>query len=118
MLNYFINIIILPTLSQDSLMQSYFNSVFQLCIPCGIFYAEFMQFDYVLLGQQNYLLLRSASTGSFVVPHPWVTGQNGSGQNGTDKMVWTKWYTGKMVWDKMVWTKWYGQNGSNFWNRL
>jgi len=33
----------------------------------------------------------------------WVLGQNGSGQNGTDKMVWTKWYT-----DKMVRTKWYG----------
>jgi len=28
-----------------------------------------------------------------------VTGQNGIGQNGTDKMVWTKWYR---------------QNGSNF----
>jgi len=28
-----------------------------------------------------------------------VTGQNGSGQNGTDKMVRTEWY---------------GQNGSNF----
>src|SRR6218665_3498980 len=41
-----------------------------------------------------------------------VTGQNGSGQNGTDKMVWTKWYTDKMSLDKMVWTKWYGQNGS------
>ena len=40
-----------------------------------------------------------------------VTGQNDSGQNGTDKMVWTKWYTDKMVLDKMVWTKWYGQNG-------
>jgi len=50
-----------PTLSQDSLTQSYFNSVFQLCIPCGIFYAEFMQFDYVLLGQQNYLLLQQDS---------------------------------------------------------
>jgi len=37
-----------------------------------------------------------------------VTGQNGSGQNGTDKMVWTKWYTDKMVADKMV----YGQNGT------
>ena len=37
-----------------------------------------------------------------------VTGQNGSGQNGTYKMVWTKWYTDKMVLDKMVWTKWYG----------
>jgi len=39
-------------------------------------------------------------------------------------MVWTKWYTDKMVLDKMVCTKWYGknawyeQNGSNFWNRL
>ena len=33
------------------------------------------------------------------------------GQNGTDKMIWTKWYTDKMVLDKMVWTKWYGQNG-------
>ena len=53
-----------------------------------------------------------------------VTGQNGSGQNGTDKMVWTKWYTDKMVTgqngigqngtDKMVQTKWHGQNGSNF----
>jgi len=30
-----------------------------------------------------------------------VTGQNGSGQNGTDKMVRAKWY---------------GQNGSKFWN--
>src|SRR6218665_2406758 len=45
-----------------------------------------------------------------------VTGQNGSSQNGTDKMVWTKWYTDKVVLDKMVWTKWYwtkwyGQNG-------
>src|SRR6218665_469807 len=40
-----------------------------------------------------------------------VTGQNGSGQNGTDKMVRTKWYTDKMVLDKMVRTKWYGQNG-------
>jgi len=37
-----------------------------------------------------------------------VLGQNGSGQNGTDKIVWTKWYTDKMVLDKMVWTKWYG----------
>jgi len=49
---------------------------------------------------------------------PEVTGQNGSGQNGTDKMVWTKWYTDKMLLDKMVWTKWYGQNGSSFQNRL
>ena len=42
-----------------------------------------------------------------------VLGQNGSGQNGTDKMVWTKWYTGKMVLDKLAWTKWYGQNGTD-----
>ena len=40
-----------------------------------------------------------------------VLGQNGSGQNGTDKMAWTKWNTDKMVLDKMAWTKWYGQNG-------
>ena len=40
-----------------------------------------------------------------------VLGQNGLGQNGTDKMVRTKWYTDKMVLDKMVETKWYGQNG-------
>src|SRR6218665_2757536 len=26
--------------------------------------------------------------------------------------------TGQNGMDKMVWTKWYGQNGSNFWNRL
>src|SRR6218665_3045246 len=42
-----------------------------------------------------------------------VLGQNGSGQNGMDKMVWTKWYTGKMVLDKMAWTKWYGQNDTD-----
>src|SRR6218665_2061228 len=42
-----------------------------------------------------------------------VLGQNGSGQNGTDKMVWTKWYTDKMVLDKTVRTKWYGQNGTD-----
>ena len=40
-----------------------------------------------------------------------VLEQNGSGQNGTDKMVRTKWYgqngMDKMVLDKMVWTKWY-----------
>ena len=41
-----------------------------------------------------------------------VLRQNGSGQNGTDKMVWTKWYKDKMVLDKMAWTKWYGQNGT------
>src|SRR6218665_3618051 len=37
-----------------------------------------------------------------------VLGQNGSGQNGTDKMVWTKWHTDKMALDKMIWTKWHG----------
>src|SRR6218665_1999705 len=37
-----------------------------------------------------------------------VLGQNGSGQKGTGKMVWTNWYTGKMVLDKMVRTKWHG----------
>src|SRR6218665_519813 len=42
-----------------------------------------------------------------------VTGQNGSGQTGMDKMVWTKWYTDKMALDKMVWTKWYGHNGTD-----
>src|SRR6218665_4148177 len=41
-----------------------------------------------------------------------VLGQNGNGQNGTDKMVWTKLYTDKMVLDKMAWTKWCGQNGT------
>jgi len=41
-----------------------------------------------------------------------VNGKIGSGKNGTDKMVWTKWYTDKMVLDTMVWTKWYGQNGT------
>ena len=33
--------------------------------------------------------------------HPAVTGQNGIVQNGTDKMVWTKWY-GQNGTDKMV----------------
>ena len=42
-----------------------------------------------------------------------VLGQNGSRQNGTDKMVWTKWYTDKKSLDKMVRTQWYGQNGTN-----
>ena len=44
-----------------------------------------------------------------------VLGQNGSGQNGTDKMVWTICYVdkrvlNKMVADKLVRTKWHGQN--------
>jgi len=42
-----------------------------------------------------------------------VTGENSSGQNGTDKMVCTKWYTDKMSLDKMAWTKWYGQNDTD-----
>ena len=68
-----------------------------------------------------------------------VLGQNGSGQNGMGKMVWTicyvdkmvldkmvldkmvrtKWYawtkcyTYKMLTDKMVWTNWYGQKGTD-----
>ena len=42
-----------------------------------------------------------------------VLGQNGSGQNCMDKMVWTKWYTDKMVLVKMAWTKWYGQNSTD-----
>ena len=41
-----------------------------------------------------------------------------TGQNGKDKMVWTKWYTYQMSLDKMVRTKLYEQNGSKFWNRL
>src|SRR6218665_3638961 len=49
----------------------------------------------------------------FYKEHERVLGQNGSGQNGTDKMVWTKWYTDKMVLDKMVQTKWYRQNGTD-----
>ena len=42
-----------------------------------------------------------------------VYGQNGIGQNATDKMVWTKRFTDKMVLDKMVQIKWYGQNGTD-----
>jgi len=42
----------------------------------------------------------------------WIQGQNGNGQNGTDKMVWTKWYMDKMALDKMARTKWYGENGT------
>ena len=46
----------------------------------------------------------------FVSP---VAGQNGSGQNGTDKMVRTKCQADKMFSDKMVGTKGYGQNGTD-----
>jgi len=54
------------------------------------------------------LMLRKASVALLFK----VLGQNGSGQNGTNKMVWTKWYTDKMVLNKMVWRKLYGQNGT------
>ena len=36
-----------------------------------------------------------------------VTGQNGSGQNGTDKMVYGQNGIGQNGTDKMAWTKWY-----------
>ena len=36
----------------------------------------------------------------YAYEQPWTV----LGQNGTDKMVWTKWYTDKMILDKMVWT--------------
>ena len=46
-----------------------------------------------------------------------MTGRNGSGQNGTGKMVWTMVYgqivIGQNGMDKMVQTKWYGQNGTD-----
>src|SRR6218665_3053475 len=45
-----------------------------------------------------------------------VYGQNGMGQNGTDKMVYGQNGMGQNGMDKMVWTKWHGQNGSNFYN--
>ena len=48
-----------------------------------------------------------------LAPDVMVLGQNGSGQNGTDKMVWPKWYMDKMALDKMAWTKWHGQNGTD-----
>ena len=38
-----------------------------------------------------------------------MTGQNGTGQNGTDKMVYGQNGMGQNGMDKMVWTKWYGQ---------
>ena len=31
-----------------------------------------------------------------------------TGQNGTDKMVWTKWYGQNGIRTKCYWTKWYG----------
>ena len=58
-------------------------------------------------------LLPSYKSHTYILYILRVLGQNGSGQNGTDKMVWTKWYTDKMVLDKMVQTKLYGQNGTD-----
>jgi len=46
-----------------------------------------------------------------------VTGQNGSGQNGMDQMVYGQNVIGQNGMDKVL-TKWYGQNGSKFWNKL
>ena len=42
-----------------------------------------------------------------------VLGQNGSGQNGMDKMVYGQNGIGQNGMDKMVRTKWYGQNGTD-----
>src|SRR6218665_443223 len=78
-------------------------------------------FTLVSLFERFFLLSATLHVYVPYVPHtirqcfPTVVGQNGSGQNGTDKMVWTKWYTcmDKMSLDKMAWTKWYGQNGTN-----
>jgi len=39
-----------------------------------------------------------------------VLGENGSGQNGTDKMVYRQNGIGHNGMDKMVWKKWYGSN--------
>jgi len=49
-----------------------------------------------------------------------VTGQNGSGQSGTDiENGMDKMAYGQNGMDKMARTEWYGQNnGRNFWNRL
>jgi len=35
------------------------------------------------------------------------------GQNGSGKMVRTKWFTDKILADNMVWTRCYGQNGTD-----
>ena len=63
----------------------------------------------------SHLFLRWTGEGKVFIQPYRVTGQNGSGQNGTDKMVWTKWYgqngMGQNGMDKMAWTKWYEQNG-------
>ena len=40
-------------------------------------------------------------------------GQNGSGHNGTDDMVWTKCYTDKLFESEMVRTNWYGQKSTD-----
>jgi len=53
----------------------------------------------------------TAVSGHHGAPKPRVSGQNGSGQNGTDKMVRTKWYEQNGIRRKLYWTKRYGQNG-------
>ena len=63
-----------------------------------------------LLTMKNYI---ARFKGYYSGPLRRVLRQNGSGQNGTNKMVLAKWYTEKMSLDKMVRTKWYGQNGTD-----
>jgi len=43
-----------------------------------------------------------------------VTGQNGSGQNGIDKLICKKWYWTNWYGQNGIWTKLYKQNGNNF----
>src|SRR6218665_3214669 len=71
-----------------------------------VFYLTYVQYANNTLGPYSRTALHHT-------PLKRVLGQNGSGQNGTDKMVWTKWYTDKMVLDKMARTKWYGQTGTD-----
>ena len=58
---------------------------------------------YTIQYRPSYRKFRSALT---------VLGQNGRGQNGTNKMVRTKWYEQNGT-DKMGRTKWDGQNGTD-----
>src|SRR6218665_3111861 len=84
------------------------KTIYQKATPTCTFYIRSVAFK--LFGCLILVLGRYKSTGHLVLGR--VLGQNGSGQSGTDKMVWTKWYTDKMVLDKMVWIKWHGQNGT------
>src|SRR6218665_2004741 len=79
--------------SNNTLMVSNYLSLSTIFLPRMLLYKQWM--FYYILG------------------HLRVLGHNGSGQNGTDKMVWKKWYMDKMVLDKMVRTKWYIQNGTD-----